>query len=504
MKRLFPFLLVMLSAVVFAQAPQAIKYQTVVRADNGTIYPQQQMDFKISILEGSATGTTVYAEEHSLATNANGMVTFKIGLGSVVSGEFFSIDWGSSSHYIKVEAKLQGAPSYNLMGIEEFVSVPYAFFANNTEESNMLWQQEGDDIYYMGGNVGIKTDAPAEALTLGSNERIQLSTTKNTLTYGAVMNLKWNSPDAKPGIHFLDATGTSKVALSAYDYLTYPNIQSEQFSIATTNAAGDLTERLVIPYGENEVDIRIQNANLILTDGNTFQVGTDENDGLAMYYGNMYINGTNKLGVGDKDWVSQGTYQNAQIEIYRASTDVEFLIHDDAGTNEVGLHLRNGENDWKVSHDGDFRINHETETVFKITSDGDVGIDVDEPIAKLDVNGNINVSSGFAYLVGGSGKASYLPINDQLIEGDIVGMNPSTGDIRKFQNGDIYLGVVVSEAGFVENYSKGIEDDESFALVVTKGQVSLNMSQVQQNGRMISVDGQEIGVIMANGKIFLK
>lgn len=504
MKRLFSFLLVLGSALVMAQAPQAVKYQTVVRSDDGTIFPQQQMDFKVSILQGSATGTTVYSEEHFLATNANGMVTFKIGLGSVVSGEFAAIDWGSDSHYIKVEARLQGAPSYNLMGVDEFTSVPYAFFANSTQESNLLWQQNGNDIFYTGGNVGIDTDSPTEALTIGQNSRLQLSTTKNTLTYAAVMNLLWDEPDAKPGIHFQDASGASKVALSAYDYLSYPDIQSQQFSIATTNAAGDLTERFIIPYGENEVDINIQNANLLLTDGNTFQVGTEDNDGLAMYYGDMFIYGTKKLGVGDKDWVSEGTYQDAQIEIFRSSTDVEFLIHDDAGTNEVGLHLRNGENDWKVIHDGDFRINHETETFFKITSDGDVGIDVEEPIAKLDVNGNINVSSGFAYLVGGSGKASYLPVNDQLTEGDILGMDPNTGHMRKFKSGDIYMGIVVEEAGFVENYSKGIEDDGNYALVVNKGQVSVDMSQVQQNGRIISVDGQDIGVKMANGKIFLK
>lgn len=504
MKRLFPFLLVLLSVVVFAQAPQSIKYQTVVRSDNGTIFPQQQMDFKISILEGSATGTTVYSEEHTLATNANGMVNFKIGLGSVVSGDFSAIDWGSDAHYIKVEAKFQGVPSYNLMGIEEFASVPYAFFANSTQESELLWQQNGSDIFYMGGNVGIKTDDPTEALTIGQNNRLQLSTTKNTLTYGAVMNLRWDAPDAKPGIHFLDASGASKVALSAYDYLAYPSIQSQQFSIATTNAAGDLTERFVIPYGENQVDISIKDANLMLTDGNTFQVGTEDNPGLASYYGDVFIYGTKKLGIGDKDWLSQGTYQNAQIEIYRSSSDVEFLIHDDAGTNEVGLHLRNGENDWKVVHDGDFRINHETETFFKINSDGDVGIDVEEPIAKLDVNGNINVSSGFAYLVGGSGKASYLPVSDQLTEGDILGMNPSNGQMRKYESGDIYMGVVVKEAGFVENYSMGIEEDPNHALIVTKGQVAIDMSQIEQNGRLISIEGQEIGVLMANGKIFLK
>lgn len=504
MKRLFPFLLVLFSLLSYAQAPQAIKYQTVVRSDNGIILPQQQMEFRISILQGSATGTTVYSEEHTLATNLNGLATFKIGLGTVVSGNFSSIDWGSDSHYIKVEAREAGSTSFNLMGVEEFASVPYALYSNTTMQNSDMWQQNGNDIYFLNGNVGIKTDNPTEALTIGENNRIQLSTTKNTLTYGAVLNLKMSTAEAKPGIHFKDVNGQSKVALSAYDYISYPDEQAQRFSIATTNLAGELTERFIVPYGETDADIEIKNANLRLSDGNTFQVGTEENDGLALYYGDVFINGTKKLGVGDKDWETQGTYENAQMEIYRANSNVEFLIHDDAGTNEVGLHLRNGENDWTMVHDGNFRINHEGNTVFKITSDGDVGIDVEEPIAKLDVNGNINVSSGYAYLVGGEGKASYMPVNEEVHPGDILGMDINNGLLRKFRSGDLFIGIVVEKAGFIDHYEKNIENNPNYALVAAKGQVFADLNQLEKNGRLLSIDGQEIGVLLANGKIYLK
>ncbi|NOR87528.1 MAG: hypothetical protein GQ527_07965 [Bacteroidales bacterium] len=505
MKRLFSFILVLLSLWTFAQVPEAIKYQTIVRADNGIVMPFQPMDFKISILAGSATGTTVFREEHYVTSNGNGLVTFKIGLGTVTLGEFSSIDWGEASHYIKVEARENGTPSFHLMGIEEFASVPYAMFAKNTAASDVMWQQDGNNIYYMNGNVGIKTDNPTEALTIGTNNRIQLSTVKNSLVYGAVMKLRWTAADAKPGIHWQDNNGLTKVALSAYDYDTYPSIQSQKFSIATTNQAGDLIERFNVPYGANEVDVSITNSNLKLVDGNTFQLGTEDNSGLAKYYGNVYIHGTKKMGIGDKDWEAQGTWENAQMEIYRANSDVVLLIHDDAGTNDVGLHLRNGENDWKMLHNGDFNINHEGQTFFKITSDGDVGIDVDEPIAKLDVNGNINVSSGFGYLVGGSGKGAYLPVNGELIAGDIAGMNPVSGDIRKYENGDIFIGVVSNQAGFIENYSKDREKDASYALIVSKGQLEANMSQLDVQDRLVyTKDGQQIGVLLNNGKVYIK
>ena len=504
MKKLFSFILVFISVWALAQAPEAINYQTVVRGDDGIPRPFFPMDFKISILQGSSTGEVVYSEEHTVSTDANGMVSFKIGQGTINSGEFASISWGIATHFLKIEGRQNGTSTYNLMGVEEFASVPYALFAKNTAASDNMWQQLDGDIYYNSGNVGIQTDNPTEALTLGTNQRIQLSTVKNSLSTGALIKLRWNTNEAKPGIHWQDSDGNSRVALSAYDYKT-TGVRDPKFSIATTNLAGELVERFQIPWGEDEVDIQITDANLMLTDGNTFQIGSVENSGLASYYGNVYVHNSKKIGIGDKDWESQGTYGNVQMEIYRESSDVELLIHDDAGTNEVALHLRNGESDWKIIHDGDFNIKHEGSNFFKITNDGDVGIGVDEPIAKLDVNGNINVSSGFGYLVGGTGKGAYLSVSEELAVGDIAGMNVETGEIRKFQNGDVFIGVVSKNAGFVENYAKDRDKDNSYALIVSKGQLTADLSQLNIEGRIVyTTDGQQIGVLLNNNKIYIK
>ncbi len=147
MKKLFSFILIFISVWAFAQAPEAINYQTVVRADDGTPSPYFPMDFKISILQGSSTGTVVYSEEHATSADANGMVSFKIGQGTIVSGEFASISWGAATHFLKIEARQTDMPNYNLMGVEEFSSVPYALFAKNTAASDNMWQQLDDDIY---------------------------------------------------------------------------------------------------------------------------------------------------------------------------------------------------------------------------------------------------------------------------------------------------------------------------------------------------------------------
>ncbi|MCD6202639.1 MAG: hypothetical protein J7K46_12615 [Bacteroidales bacterium] len=47
---------------------------------------------QFSILQGSADGTAVYVETQTPATNDNGLITLEIGKGTVVSGDFSSID----------------------------------------------------------------------------------------------------------------------------------------------------------------------------------------------------------------------------------------------------------------------------------------------------------------------------------------------------------------------------------------------------------------------------
>ena len=63
MKKSFTSLFLILSiAYCFAQAPQKMSYQCVVRNSNGKLVANQSIGLRISILEGSAEGTVVYQE----------------------------------------------------------------------------------------------------------------------------------------------------------------------------------------------------------------------------------------------------------------------------------------------------------------------------------------------------------------------------------------------------------------------------------------------------------
>ncbi len=126
---LLSFSFCLLSFVSHAQAPQAFKYQTVVRDANNEIIPNQAITLKISILQTTVTGTAVYVETHSATTNALGIVNLNIGEGTPVIGIFGAISWGTDNYFLKIEIDPAGGTTYQYMGTSQLLSVPYALYA---------------------------------------------------------------------------------------------------------------------------------------------------------------------------------------------------------------------------------------------------------------------------------------------------------------------------------------------------------------------------------------
>ena len=87
----------------FAQAPQGFNYQGVARDTSGNSLTIQNIGIKISILQDSATGTVVYSEEHNTTTDDFGVFDLQIGGGSIITGTFSTVSWGSTSHFAKIE-----------------------------------------------------------------------------------------------------------------------------------------------------------------------------------------------------------------------------------------------------------------------------------------------------------------------------------------------------------------------------------------------------------------
>lgn len=123
----------LMTASVFAQAPEKMSYQAVVRDGSNALVSSTAVGMQISILQGSASGTAVYVETQTPTSNINGLVSLEIGSGTVVSGDFTTIDWANGPYFIKTETDPTGGTSYTITGTSQLLSVPYALHAKTAE-----------------------------------------------------------------------------------------------------------------------------------------------------------------------------------------------------------------------------------------------------------------------------------------------------------------------------------------------------------------------------------
>ena len=135
-KPIFCSLLFLLVSIgLYAQAPKKISYQAVVRNNTNKLVVSQRVGVRISILQGSANGNAVYAETQMPTSNANGLISLEIGSGTPVSGTFSGINWGNGTYFIKTETDPNGGSNYDIVGISQLMSVPYALYAETSGSS---------------------------------------------------------------------------------------------------------------------------------------------------------------------------------------------------------------------------------------------------------------------------------------------------------------------------------------------------------------------------------
>ncbi len=140
MKQLFTFLVaVLLTGNIFAQAPEKMSYQAVVRDQNGNLKTNTTIGIQVSITkDGGLFPTIIYTETHTATTNANGLISLEIGTGTVVNGSFSTIDWGSGSYTLNTNYDLNGGTNYGLIGSSKLLSVPYALYAKTAGNGSGL------------------------------------------------------------------------------------------------------------------------------------------------------------------------------------------------------------------------------------------------------------------------------------------------------------------------------------------------------------------------------
>ena len=121
---------------LISQAPNMMSYQAVIWDGSGNLVAEKMVSIKISILQGSVTGTSVFSETHRIQTNVNGLVSLTIGGGTNATGKIGDINWGAGSYFLKTETDPTGGGNYNIVGTTQLISVPYAMHSNTSNNLN--------------------------------------------------------------------------------------------------------------------------------------------------------------------------------------------------------------------------------------------------------------------------------------------------------------------------------------------------------------------------------
>ncbi len=249
MKKLYAIIIsIVIAAGVFAQSPDKMSYQAVIRNSVDGLVTNTSIGMQISILQGSSAGTPVYVETQTPATNANGLVSIEIGAGTT-SDDFSAINWADGPFFIKTETDIDGGINYSITGVSQLLSVPYALHAK-TAESISGGVTETDPIFGSSVASGITgTD------TTGWNSKLDSYTETDPIFGSSVAS----------GITGSDTTGWNNKpdSYTETDPIFGSSVAGGITGTDTTNWNGKLDEEV-----DGSVTNEIQNIQSILTEGN--------------------------------------------------------------------------------------------------------------------------------------------------------------------------------------------------------------------------------------------
>ena len=154
LKRVIALIVINFNLFLFAQTPEGINYQAVIRKTNGTLVTNTTVAIRIQIKQTSATGTVVYSERQSVITSTYGLVNFVIGQGTVLSGTFSAINWSTGNYWVSLGVDFTNGTNYIDYGSQRLMSAPYALYAKTAGVQLNQWRYGATAPSTALGNIG--------------------------------------------------------------------------------------------------------------------------------------------------------------------------------------------------------------------------------------------------------------------------------------------------------------------------------------------------------------
>lgn len=146
--------------------PAFFNYQAALRDASGLILAEEEVEVVVEILEGAVDGAVVYTQTETVTTTAQGLINLKVGN----EAELDAISWSSNSYFIRLT--VDGTE----MGVSELLTVPYAMYSDMARYAttaasadNVVWQEDGEDLYVIDYDVAIGKSMPVAELEVHRN-----------------------------------------------------------------------------------------------------------------------------------------------------------------------------------------------------------------------------------------------------------------------------------------------------------------------------------------------
>ena len=289
--------------------PKAINFQGVAidkdgvpvpgMDELGNPIPNQAIRVRFSILKDSPTGIISYSEEHLTQTDEYGRFNAAIGRGTVSSGSFGQIPWANAPLYLKVEIDLTGIGSdYRLASVQEFLSVPYAMFAqsalsnpndrdrDSTNElqtlsltGNLLEISQGNTVSLPSDNDNQQLTLLGSVLSISNGNSISLPADMDaqslTLSGNTLSISNGNSVSLPPNTdHQTLALSGQALSISNGNAVTLPPPQTLSIAGTTLNISNG--NSVALPPNTDHQTLALTGQSLSISNGNAVTLPVDQ------------------------------------------------------------------------------------------------------------------------------------------------------------------------------------------------------------------------------------